>query len=551
KILLLKGLCDQATTEALKKVKPYFEGNNEQIREQSFRAAAQILAESDADTPQQFSLLDALTDENISQHIEQYLQQDGAEQQETDHFTSLFNGKDLSGWTGDTDSYKVEEGTIISKEGAAGNLFTEEEYSNFILQFEFKLTEGANNGIGIRAPLEGNPAYDAMEIQVLDNAADKYADLETWQYHGSVYGVVPAERGALNPVGEWNTQEIIADGSKITVKVNGETIVETDLQESGQPETIDGENHPGLFRERGHIGFLGHGDKVSFRHIRIRDLDVYYPDYNTGSAAQDEDMNKPPEGFTALFTGENLEGWKGLVGNPESRSEMSAQELSQKQKKTNTDMRRHWSVREGILIFDGEGESLATEKEYQDFEMMVDWKIESGGDSGIYLRGTPQVQIWDITEHPEGSGGLYNNQQHSSRPLVAADHAIGEWNKMRVKMVGEKVTVHLNDQLVVDDVVMENYWDRDQPIYPAGQIELQSHSTPLYFKNIFIREIPRSQKLFNGQDLTGWTRVGGEAGGWHADGGILYTKGGGEKWKKGVGGGWLSTTETYDDFKLQ
>src|SRR5699024_12820182 len=110
---------------------------------------------------------------------------------------------------------------------------------------------------------------------------------------------------------------------------------------------------------------------------------------------------------------------------------MSDQELSQKRKKANTDMRRHWSVREGILIFDGEGESLATEKEYQDFEMMVDWKIESGGDSGIYLRGTPQVQIWDITEHPEGSGGLYNNQQHSSRPLVAADHAIGEWNKMR------------------------------------------------------------------------------------------------------------------------
>src|SRR5699024_104271 len=234
-----------------------------------------------------------------------------------------------------------------------------------------------------------------------------------------------------------------------------------------------------------------------------------------------------------------------------SRSKMSEAELAQKQKKANADMRRHWSVREGVLVFDGEGESLVTEKDYQDFEMMVDWKIEPGGDSGIYLRGTPQVQIWDITEHPEGSGGLYNNQHLPSRPLTAADHAIGEWNRMRVKMVGEKVAVHLNNQLVVDNVVMENYWDRDQPIYPSGQIELQSHSTPLYFKNIFIREIPRSQKLFNERDLTGWTRVGGDAGGWHADDGILYTEGSGEKWKKGAGGGWLSTTETYDDFKLQ
>src|SRR5699024_5081578 len=134
---------------------------------------------------------------------------------------------------------------------------------------------------------------------------------------------------------------------------------------------------------------------------------------------------------------------------------------------------------------------------------------------------------------------------------VAADQAIGQWSKRRVTTVGETVRGSLHDQRGVDDAVAEKYWDRDQPIYPAGQIELQWHSTPLYFKNISIREIPRSQKLFNGQDLTGWTRVGGEAGGWHADGGILYTKGGGEKWKKGVGGGWLSTTETYDDFKLQ
>jgi len=380
-----------------------------------------------------------------------------------------------------------------------------------------------------------------MELQIIDNTAEQYADLEPYQFHGSVYGVAPAERGHLNPVGEWNTQEVIADGSQITVTVNGQTILNTDIQEAAAPETIDGQDHPGLERATGHIGFLGHGDEVAFRNIRIQDLDVYYPDYSSGSG-NGGGMNQPPEGFRALFNGEDLEGWKGLVGDPESRAAMSNQELTQKQEEANADMRRHWSVRDGVLVFDGEGHSLVTEKDYGDFEMMVDWKIEPGGDSGVYLRGTPQVQIWDITEWPQGSGGLYNNQNHPSEPLVAADNAIGEWNSMRVLMRGEEVTVHLNEQLVVDNVVLENYWNRDQPIYSVGQLELQSHSTPLYFKNIFIREIPRKQPLFNGEDLTGWQPAGDQSGEWQADNGLLYTEG---------GGGWLSTDQTYDNFRLE
>jgi len=154
-------------------------------------------------------------------------------------------------------------------------------------------------------------------------------------------------------------------------------------------------------------------------------------------------------------------------------------------------MRAHWRVEDAALVFDGKGHSLCTEKNYGDFEMYVDWKIGPGGDSGIYLRGSPQVQIWDPKKWPVGSGGLYNNKKNPSKPLVCADNPIGEWNTFRIKMVGDRVTVHLNDRLVVDDVVMENYWDRKQPILPEEQIELQSHGSTLYFRNIFIKELPR------------------------------------------------------------
>jgi len=203
--------------------------------------------------------------------------------------------------------------------------------------------------------------------------------------------------------------------------------------------------------------------------------------------------NTPPEGFVALFNGKDLTGWKGLVGNPKSRAAMTPDQLAEAQKKADEDMRAHWQVIDGALVFDGKGRSLCTAKDYGDFELYVDWKILPHGDSGIYLRGTPQVQIWDPAGNPEGSGGLYNNQKHPRKPLKCADKPIGEWNTFRIKMVGEKVTVWLNGELVVDDVVLENYWERDKPIYPTGQIELQNHGNTLYFKNIYIREIPREE----------------------------------------------------------
>lgn len=197
-------------------------------------------------------------------------------------------------------------------------------------------------------------------------------------------------------------------------------------------------------------------------------------------------MNVPPKGFTALFNGKDLTGWKGLVASPRERAKMSADTLKAKQAEADERMRAHWKVENGALVFDGKGDSLCTIKDYGDFELYVDWKILKDGDSGIYLRGSPQVQIWD---NPLGSGAFYNNQKNPSNPLVKADKAIGEWNTFRIRMVGERVSVWLNGTLVTDNVVMENYWERDKPIYPKGQIELQNHGNTLWFRNVFIKEL--------------------------------------------------------------
>lgn len=195
-------------------------------------------------------------------------------QQAEQGFTPLFNGKNLDGWVGNKTSYQVKDGIIViePKGGGGGNLFTEKEYGDFVLRFEFQLTPGANNGLGIHAPLEGDAAYVGKEIQILDNEADKYAKLEVYQYHGSVYGVIAAKRGFLKPVGEWNQQEVIVQHPKIKVILNGETILEGDYLEASKDGTLDKKDHPGLKRSSGHIGFLGHGDVVMFRNIRIKEL---------------------------------------------------------------------------------------------------------------------------------------------------------------------------------------------------------------------------------------------------------------------------------------
>ena len=232
------------------------------------------------------------------------------------------------------------------------------------------------------------------------------------------------------------------------------------------------------------------------------------------------------EGYVSIFNGKDLTGWKGLVEDPIKRAKMSAKELAEKQAIADKEMRASWSAVNGDLVFNGQGKNIATVKQYGDFEMLVDWKLDKNGkepDAGVYLRGTPQVQIWDISRTnvgaEVGSGGLYNNKTNESKPLKVADNALGEWNTFKIRMVGEKVSVWLNGELVVDNVTMENFWDRKLPIFPMEQIELQAHGSQVWYRNIFVKELPRQQvfslsdqekkegfeMLFDGTNLDKWT----------------------------------------------
>ncbi len=209
-----------------------------------------------------------------------------------------------------------------------------------------------------------------------------------------------------------------------------------------------------------------------------------------GGRAADEKAgpkdNTPPPGFTALFNGKDLTNWQGLVELPQ-RKKLTPEQLAKKQEEANKKYLPHWTVKDGILHYDGKGQSLQTVKDYGNFELYVDWKIGPKGDSGIYLRGNPQVQIW---ANPEGSGGLYNNQKHARKPLKKADKPVGEWNTFHIIMKGDKVTVFLNGVKVVDDTPLENYWERGKPLPAKGPIELQHHGDKLWFKNIYIKELP-------------------------------------------------------------
>ncbi len=224
------------------------------------------------------------------------------------------------------------------------------------------------------------------------------------------------------------------------------------------------------------------------------------------STATHAEHNTPPEGFVALFNGTDFSGWHGLGHfDPRKLKAMPDEQRAEKLKNDNADLAEHWKVADGLIVNDGHGVYLTTDKDYGDFELHLEWKmLQANGDSGIYLRGCPQVQIWDPNDPsegaikngtPKGSGGLWNNNPGSPGrfPLVKADRPVGEWNSFRIKMIGDRVTVHFNDQLTVDNAVMHNYFDREGPMFESGPIQLQTHGSEMHFRNVFIREIPRDE----------------------------------------------------------
>lgn len=264
-------------------------------------------------------------------------------------------------------------------------------------------------------------------------------------------------------------------------------------------------------------------------------------------------------GWVSLFNGKDLTGWKGLVGNPISRAKMNPEELLKAEADANIKMQNDWIVENGLLVFTGHGDNLCTQEKYGDFEMLIDWKITANGDAGIYLRGTPQVQIWDTSRRDAGaqvgSGGLYNNQKNQSKPLAVADNKIGEWNNFHIIMKGDKVTVFLNGIKVTDEVILENYWDRTLPIFSKEQIELQAHGTYVAYRNIYIRPIETNinislsdeekkqgfEMLFDGTNLDKW--IGNKIG-YALEDGVIVTH-------PELGGGNLYTADEFSDFEYR
>lgn len=239
-----------------------------------------------------------------------------------------------------------------------------------------------------------------------------------------------------------------------------------------------------------------------------------------------------PDGFTPIFNGKDLTGWWAMPHyDPRKLAEEKEKDPEAAQKKLNdwlADAHKHWSVENGELVNDGHGAYLVTNNEYTDYELLIDYKTVARADSGIYLKLTPQVQIWDYTDEgkfkigsDKGSGGLWNNSAGApgKDPAVLADKPFGEWNSFRIRQIGARTTVWLNEKLVVENATMENYWDRKSPLFAKGPIALQTHGGEIRWRNIYIREIPAEESnailmsqssdgfksLFNGSDLTGWT----------------------------------------------
>ena len=243
-----------------------------------------------------------------------------------------------------------------------------------------------------------------------------------------------------------------------------------------------------------------------------------------------QELNRPPENFQALFNGKDTSGWYGwATKNPEKLWAMSAEEQAHLKKESRKDIEQHWSVKDGVLVNDGHGLYLTSEQEFGDFELHLEYKTVALADSGVYLKATPQVQIWDYTEEKKfkigadkGSGGLWNNSKGAAGkdPLVLADKPFGQWNKFRIRQLGARTTVWLNDKKVVDHAIHENFFDRNRPLFPSGPIQLQTHGGEISWRNVFVKEFSGDEAnqilraegaaegftaLLEGNEMKGWS----------------------------------------------
>ena len=279
------------------------------------------------------------------------------------------------------------------------------------------------------------------------------------------------------------------------------------------------------------------------RNVRVKFVDA---DYTLAEAGK-----KPtPEGFEPMFVGENFDGWQGAIREEDSKSPgwrraLAPDVFRQKQAKADESMHKHWSWRDGAVFFDGGkgGTSIATKRDYRNFEMLVDWRLlRVYGDSGFYLRGMSQVQIWDPNSWGgQGSGGLWNNENVFSSAMSRQDRLIGDWNTFRMRMVGDRISVWFNDVLIVDAVPMENCWNYNWPIPMLDNIQLQCHGDPIEFRNLFIRELPEdladvscpANAIRSGEKIDllakgidGWRGEGGTSvSGWGVQNGVLTQSG--------------------------
>ena len=354
---------------------------------------------------------------------------------------------------GDSYPEKIDEGFVpLADESAMWAKIASGE--NIVLRYDF-LTTAPFGGEGVLPALADN------------NGKQIWGKDKNYAGNGSY----------VRKDGMWNFSEVKLIGGKLEVYINGYLVTTAD-------------------KVTAHTKWIGYQGKEQYRNIRVKTL----PECAKLGGCPCQHL-QCPDGFTAYYNGdpEQLKTmWKGVTtegkfDNPFVRQAATKEERELMQIIADKGRDDHWHIRNGVLYFDGfkGGYSLATKQDYGDFEMWADWRIMSiTGDSGLYLRGNPQVQIWDAhNQWHIGSGGLFNNQKNPSKALVIADNLAGDWNRFHVIMRGDKVTVWLNGELVVDDVTLENYWDRSKPIFPVEQIELQCHGDPTEWRNVFIKAL--------------------------------------------------------------